>query len=327
MGGIGIVNNPRSRRNRRRPETARRLRELLGADGEVLDASTSDELERAVERFRAARIEVLGVNGGDGTAHFVLSAFARAYDGASLPRVLFLPGGAMNTVARAHGIRGSPERTLWDIVTRRRAGMPLRTVERDLLRVEGDGPATYGFLFGTGAAVAFLEAYYAAGRASPAAAARLVVRAAASALAGGELASSLARREHLRVVTDGDEWPDQTYVAVLAGAVPEIGLGFKPFARCAEQPGFFHAVGVTGSLLQVALAAPWIHAGRPWRRRLAQDEVARDLVVEGDAPRFTVDGDLYVACRAVRVTTGPALEVVLPGRVRLTGTEATDNLG
>ena len=125
MGGIGIVNNPRSRRNRRRPRIGRRLRAQLGDDGDVLDAATPEELARALETFRGAGVDVLGVNGGDGTAHFVLSAFARAYDGAPLPRVLLLPGGAMNTVARAHGIRGSPERTLWDIVTRRRAGMPL----------------------------------------------------------------------------------------------------------------------------------------------------------------------------------------------------------
>jgi hypothetical protein len=57
MGGIGIVNNPGSRRNRRRPGIVRRLRERLAGDGEVLDASTPDELGRAVERFRAARVE------------------------------------------------------------------------------------------------------------------------------------------------------------------------------------------------------------------------------------------------------------------------------
>jgi diacylglycerol kinase family enzyme len=318
MGGIGIVNNPRSRRNLRHPETGRRLRELLGADGEVLDASTPDELARALERFRAARIDVLGVNGGDGTAHVVLTAFARAYGTARLPRLLLLRGGSMNTVAHAHGLRGSPERILWDVVTRRRAGLPLRVVDRDLLRVETDGAdPTYGFIFGTGAAVAFLRAYYASGRASPARAAWLVVRAFASSIVDGPLAASITARERLRVATDGDEWPDQAYLGVVAGSIPEIGFGFRAFARCDEQPGFFHAVGVTGSVLQVALAIPRIRRGRPWRRRLALDEVARELVVAGDAPRFTVDGDLYASRREVRVVTGPPVEVVVPGRPRV----------
>ncbi|HSN90869.1 MAG TPA: diacylglycerol kinase family protein [Anaeromyxobacteraceae bacterium] len=315
MGGIGIVNNPRSRRNRRRPGTARRLRELLGADGELLDASTPDELDRALERFRASRIDVLGVNGGDGTIHVVMTALARTRGAEPLPRLLLLRGGSMNTVARANGIRGNPERILWDVVTRRRAGLPLRIVERDLLRIEVDGrPPIFGFLFGTGAMVAFLEAYYAGGRAAPAAAASLVLRGMASSLVNGRLARELSRHDRLRVASDGEEWPEQSYLALLAGSVPQIGFGFRALARCAEQPGFFHAVGVTGSLLQVALAAPRIAAGRPWRRRLALDEVARELLVDAEGLRFTVDGDLYASPGEVRVTTGPPVEVIVPGR-------------
>ena len=89
------------------------------------------------------------------------------------------------------------------------------------------------------------------------------------------------RRQRLKVVTDGDEWPDVPYLALVAGATPDIGFGFKAFARCAEQPGSFHAVGLTAGLLPLALALPRIHRGAPWRRALAQDEVARELVAEG----------------------------------------------
>ena len=63
---------------------------------------------------------------------------------------------------------------------------------------------------------------------------------------------------------------------------------------------------------QLALSLPRLRRGAPWRRRLAQDEVTRELVVEGDRPRFTIDGDLYAAERTVRVETGPAVEIVLP---------------
>ncbi len=313
MAGIGIVSNPRSRRNRRNPEIARRLRLLLDGEGEVADASTLEELDGALARFRASGIDVLGVNGGDGTGHVVLTAVARAWNGAPLPRLALLRGGAMNTVARAHGIRGGPERIVRDLLARRRARRPLRTVERDLLRVAADGgEPRYGFIFGTGVVVAFLEAYYASGDPSVATAARMLAHAFLSATAGGRFAASLTRRERLRVATDGEEWPDSTYLAVVAGSVPEIGFGFRAFARCDEQPGFFHAVGVHGTPLQVTRSLLRIRRGRPWRRRLANDEVARELVVEGEAPRFTVDGDLYAARRVVRVSTGPAIDVVLP---------------
>ncbi len=313
MGGIGIVNNPRARRNRRRPGIARRLREQLGGDGEVVDASTPEELARAVERFRAAGIELLGVNGGDGTGHHVLTAFARAYGRDPLPRLLLLRGGAMNTVSRGNGVRGAPEDTLRETLSRLRRGHPLRTVERDLLKVSADGgEPRYGFIFGTGIVVSFLEAYYATGRPSVATAALLVSRAFLSVLVNGELARRLSRREPLRVSTDGDEWPDGSYLALGAGSTPDIGFGFRAFARCDEQPGFFHVVGVVGALPQLALAAPRVRRGRPWRRRLAQDELARRLLVQADRPRFTVDGDLYAAERSVSVETGPGVEIVVP---------------
>ncbi|HYQ82023.1 MAG TPA: diacylglycerol kinase family protein [Anaeromyxobacteraceae bacterium] len=312
MAGIGIVNNPRSRRNLRRPGTAARLRTILGGDGEVVDASTPDELDRAVERFRGAGIELLGIHGGDGTAHYVLSAFARAFGAEPLPAVALLPGGGMNTVARGSGVRGSPEAVLERIVARRRAGLPQPAVERDLLAVEADdGPALHGFLFGTGCAVAFLEAYYASPDPSPARAAILAARAVLSALVGGRFARALARREPIEVLADGERWPKGDYLTVLAGSSPELGLGFRPFARCDEQPGFFHAVGVTGSAYRLALSAPRIRLGWPWKRRVAMDAVVRELRLEPRAPiRFNLDGDLYRAERSLRLWTGPALRLL-----------------
>jgi diacylglycerol kinase family enzyme len=313
MGGIGIVNNPAARRNRRRPRVARRLRERLGDDGEVLDASTPDELARAVERFRAAGIDVLGVNGGDGTLAYVLTALVRAYRDEPLPKLLLLRGGAMNTVAHGNGVRGGPDGILREILIRLHHGYPLRTRERDVLRVTGDaGEPRYGFIFGMGVVVSFLEAYYATGHPSPLTAAFLLARASASALVDGAFARSLRRRDALRVTTDGDEWPDASYLALAAGSTPDIGFGFRAFARCEEQPGFFHALGVVGAISQLALAVPRIRRGAPWKRRLAQDEVARTLVVEAERPRFTVDGDLYTAERSVTVETGPGVEIVVP---------------
>jgi hypothetical protein len=218
----------------------------------------------------------------------------------------------MNTVAASHNLRGSPESILKAMLARRRMGLPFRTVDRDLLSVECDeAQPRFGFLFGTGAAVTFLEAFYRTGHPTAAMAAALLVRAAGSALVGGRFAARLKERELLRVTADGEEWPDEPYLSVLAGAVPEIGFGFTPFSRCDEQPGFFHAVGVTGSTAQVAAHLPSIWLGRPWKRTLAVDAVMRDLAVEGPV-RFMVDGDLYEARRSVRVRTGPPVKIIVP---------------
>jgi diacylglycerol kinase family enzyme len=313
MGGIGIVNNPRSARNRRHPDAGGRLARLLGDEGLVRDAATPEALLGALAEFRTAGVDTLAVNGGDGTCHVVLGAAVAAWDGAPLPRLLVLRGGTMNTLAGNHGLRGAPEELLQAELRRRRAGAPPTVVERDLLRVEADGgPPVHGFLFGTGAAVTFLDRFYAGAPPSPLKAWLLVARAAASALVGGRLGQSLTRREPLRIASDGDEWADQAYLAVVAGTVPSLGLGFQALARAAEQPGFFHAVGVHGTLPDVVRLLPRVHRGAPWRRRAALDVVARELTVEGEGVRYMVDGDLYPAARLLRLSTGPALQVLAP---------------
>jgi hypothetical protein len=56
-----------------------------------------------------------------------------------------------------------------------------------------------------------------------------------------------------------------------------------------------------------------VRLGLPWRRPLAVDSVARELVLDAGGPlRFTVDGDLYRAEGEVRVTAGPVVEVLVP---------------
>jgi diacylglycerol kinase family enzyme len=311
MAGIGIVSNPASWRNQRHPGTADRLRRLLGDRGELRAAGTPEALAEALAAFRGAGIEVLAVNGGDGTLHRVATALA-ASGSRPWPRLLPLRGGTMNTIATAHRIFGSPEAVLSRLLQPRRAGAAA-AVERDLLRVEAEGLAPgVGFLFGTGVAVSFLEAWHATGHPTSATALLLALRAAGSAAIGGRLARTLTRPDALRAAADGEEWPADVFLSVVAGAIPEIGFRLAPLARCDEQPGFFHAVGVTGSAAQLALRLPAIWMGRPWRRPLAVDAVARDLVLEAPALRFTVDGDLYQSRGPVRVATGPLAEVLVP---------------
>ncbi|HVP67525.1 MAG TPA: diacylglycerol kinase family protein [Anaeromyxobacteraceae bacterium] len=312
MARIGIVNNPRARRNRRHPETAQALRRLLGRDGLVRDVATDEEAVAALAEFRREGVGLLGVNGGDGTLSRIATALPAGWGDPPWPPLAPLPAGSMNNVARAHGHRGGPERTLRRILRHRGEGLPLPVVERDLLRVVAPGhPNRLGFLFATGAAVRFLERWGGTEGAGPLRAAWLLARALASALAGGRLAAEIARREALRVVADGDEWPSTEWLAVLAGSVPGVGLGSRPFSRCDEQPGFFHAVGVTASPRRLVLAMPALWRGRPWRRQVALDAVARDLLLEPrQALRFTLDGDVFDSAGPLRVESGPVVEVV-----------------
>ena len=67
MGGIGVIVNPRSRRNLHDPRATERLARRLGDHGVVRAAYTRDDLSRIAEDFRKLQIDVLGISGGDGT--------------------------------------------------------------------------------------------------------------------------------------------------------------------------------------------------------------------------------------------------------------------
>src|SRR5580704_2058769 len=172
MGGIGVVVNPRSRKNLRDPRAEYRLARRLGNHGVVRAARSIDELYHIAEDFRRVDIDVLAISGGDGTNHVTLTGFLDVYGGAMIPQVALLRGGTMNTVANSVGIGpGRPEGLLGRLVREyaKRGALELENVSRHVMRIgaPGGGKPQYGFLFGTGVMHGFLAEYYRGGQPSP----------------------------------------------------------------------------------------------------------------------------------------------------------------
>ena len=70
----------------------------------------------AHRRHQEGGVEILGLNGGDGTNHVTLSAFIRVYGDTPRSKNAFLRGGTMNTVDDACGIFGTPETPLYNLI-------------------------------------------------------------------------------------------------------------------------------------------------------------------------------------------------------------------
>ena len=107
MSGIGIISNPKSKQNRKHPERMRNLAYLVGTKGEAKETRSFDDLYRVVEDFHRAQIDIIGINGGDGSLHVVVTAFAKVYKDAPLPKFAILRGGTLNTIAAGLGIKGT----------------------------------------------------------------------------------------------------------------------------------------------------------------------------------------------------------------------------
>ena len=147
-----ILTNPHSNRNRRHlPRLRSQLTRL--SDVRHIETASLDELPAAVGALLDDGVELLGINGGDGTVHLVLTALLRASAGRQLPAIALLPGGTTSMSAR--GLNGGAvpfDRALdalLDAIENARAGEP-----RHLLRVHAAGAdPQLGLCLGMGAIV------------------------------------------------------------------------------------------------------------------------------------------------------------------------------
>lgn len=311
MGGIGVVTNPRSRQNQRNPRLARQLGYILGEKGELQQPADLDALLATARHFREREIDVLCINGGDGTMHKALTAMVKAYEGHPLPKIAILRSGTMNTVAHGLKLRGSASEVLDYVVQRYHADAPMPTTRRWLLEVDR---SQYGFLFGNGLIARFLEVYYEGSAPTPAKAVWLLVRACFSAMVGGKLIRRLTIPFTGTVDVDGVRWASERYLTVAAGTVDDIGVGFRPFWKCLSHPERMHAVGIASTNPMVAVRElPRIYRGRQVRSAEFVDDVGSELILRSEEPiSYMIDGDFHRGGQTLSVRTGPPVDFVLP---------------
>ncbi len=313
LSGIGVVYNPRSRRNLRDPKAMLRLARKLEGHGVVREAHSIDELYRIAEDFHRLEIDLLGISGGDGTNHVTLTGFIDVWGGA-LPQIAFLRGGTMNTVANSVGVRrGKPDGLLSRLIQdyAQRASRPLVDVERHVMRIGDD----YGFLFGTGAVRGFIAEYYAGGEPSPAVAARVLARGIGSALVRGAMVRRMCAPFRGSVeLDDGTLWEERDYFSVAAGTIDQIGLNFRPFRRYGERPGVFHMLGIHTSPMGFVADLPRIWRAEPMRPGKTHEALSTSATIRsaGEPIRYMVDGDLHeIQERELRISIGPKVRIVV----------------
>lgn len=338
MSGIGVVLNPRSRRNLRDPRAAGRLAKQLGDHGVVRLARSIDELHRIAEDFKKLDIDVLGISGGDGTNHVTITGFIDVYDGSALPRLAFLRGGTMNTVANSVGVgHGKPEGLLGKLIRAyaARAAEPLLDVERHVLKIapadrtpeshERGSDTNYGFLFGTGVVYGYLAEYYRGGEPSPLVAAKTLARGVGSTIVQGEMIQRMAKPFRGSVTIKGTEpsgaeadrvrnnWPERDYLAVAAGTIDQIGLGFKPFYRYGERPNAFHILGIHTNAMGFVREMGRVHRGEAMSADKTYEAVSEKAIVRSadGTMRYMIDGDLHSTRGEVELSVGPRVKILV----------------
>jgi diacylglycerol kinase (ATP) len=142
----GVIRNPKSHGNKGRPAPDRP--DLL-----VIEPRSPEHLVEALNGFHEAGVELLIVDGGDGTVREVLSAMPASRYGEHRPLMAVLPSGKTNILAFDLGL--GKEWTLDEMLAEAVKPVP-KTMMRAPLRLTRDGANDLplsGFVFGAAAFV------------------------------------------------------------------------------------------------------------------------------------------------------------------------------
>ena len=301
-----LVRNANAGRKRKQPPAQEVLRQL-GSKGHMIETHSLQELSQAALDVAQASPSHIAIWGGDGTITATVSALIGAYQERPLPPLCLLPGGTMNVVSRSLKIDGSAEEAFARLLRRLSRGEPMPTLRRTLLRVEEQ----YGFLFGVGLLANFLEALYEGNQSGTLRSVYVLGRACVESLWGGGLIPKLFQPFEAKLTVDGEVWPQSHWVNISAGGVEGLGLGFRPYIRCAEREGYFHLIGHDLQPLGVVRELPGVRLGRGMKQ-VAQD-IAREFLIEPARPMvYSLEGELYEARARFLVKSGPTVQLVIP---------------
>lgn len=149
---VGVLSNPLSGRNR---HGMKPILKVLVENPRVLhcEVQTPDDVALALADFAGKEVDVVAINGGDGTVQAVLSAVLKNKPFPKLPLLVVLNAGTTSMIAGDVGMRGAPARALrrllaWASVGNRNAVI----LERHVLRVQTspEQEPQYGMFFGAG---------------------------------------------------------------------------------------------------------------------------------------------------------------------------------
>lgn len=296
---IGLISNRRSQRNKRGFEVPSGPlaggvelfhRPLDGVHG----------LAEIVADLAMAGVEVVAVNGGDGTVSAVLTELFEGGHFGRLPGVALLPGGTTNMCAADVGVRGAGGKALGRLLRRLAEGdLSACTVEREIIRVRQgeDRRPICGMFFGTAAITRAIETCHA-----------LIhpLKIKSSAAAGATLAFLLLRRLIWRnggdSVIHGDEMtvkfddgPAQNVNQLLAlvTTLDRLVMRSRPF--WGAETGALHYTGISYPPRRLFRSAYRVLYGGPKRKLSAPHYVSHNadrITFQMNCP-FTLDGELF----------------------------------
>ncbi len=309
---LGMITNPRSGGNKR---GFAKISAFLAENPQILhhEAITPLEVEQALVEFAGRSVDLLIVNGGDGTVQAVLTVLYSRQVFDRPPILALLRAGTTSMLARDVGIDAGPLAALIRIRDWARQGKvcPEMLDVRPILKLDrgGNQRPLCGMFFGAGAIPQGIDLFHQ--RVNPRG-----VR--------GELMPGLILMRLLWAVFRGNEKvlpptemqlnlhgaASQQYrcLFTLVSTLERLFLGLRPFWGNEEAP--LHLTTLETRPRQLLRSLPAVLRGRRTRRNTPQNGYISHNVRQVDCVfkgRFTLDGELFDSPGSLSISAvGPA---------------------
>lgn len=294
---IGVISNPLSAGNRKGLQPVERM---LAGYGQALhrQAVHPKQVKAAVRDFARYGVDLVVVNGGDGTTQAVLTALFTTEWPDQAPFLALLRAGGTSMIARDVGLPGSRLQGLSRLLGWAYAGRGAASlIKRPVLRLEWEkgGEPMYGMFFGAGGiyeGIKFcLTRVYTKGVGGELAAGLTLVRFLLAAARGDRRTVPPAP---IRVALEGMAMQDMDVLVLLVTTLERLFLGMRPYWGTEGGPLHFTAIRSDAAhLLRVApslirgLRSRWASPRHGYLSHNLRD--LRLYIQSG----FTLDGQLY----------------------------------
>jgi len=305
MTRIGVISNPNSQYNRQHGLAS--IEAVASDHPELTQESLIDfaAIDEIIERFIRDDVEVIAVNGGDGTVQAVLTALTLRGSDEPPPKLAILQGGMTNVIAKDVGISGHPAKALTSLLRHisddeeeRRHNVKISSRPLIGLVTKGQEPSVFGMFFG---AIGFYQAVllaqenvrpkgFAGNVASASSLVLILVRLLLGRPGNG---NPLYRGEAISLALDGQEILESLHLLLMATTLDRLMLGLMPFWGETDEAIRYTSVAFPPKHLASALWPVLRGKPRAWMHECGyQSGTTSDMSIDIKSP-VVLDGEIF----------------------------------
>ncbi|QQR89168.1 MAG: hypothetical protein IPJ88_13240 [Myxococcales bacterium] len=325
MKPVVVLTNPKSRKNRNRPNRVRQLQAVAGDLAEVHAPQSMEQLRALLASWASAMPRYVVIDGGDGTLHCYLrefvNTFPRVWESHAMPAVLITPSGTINFVASHLGHRVDCVELLRQLNGRLVSGfeLPIEMVPSlDITVRDQDGDERRLLAFAcspAGVGPRFFKHYYASSRPGVSTACLLIARLLVTMPFSGSAGKSVIEPLSLTVSVDGRTLPQSSFNLIGVASIP-INLKLFRLFFYPDSPQKLSIIVGSPSLFGILKNIPRMIIGSKLRDGQFGESSGAEMLVEGlDTVSWSavIEGDVYNHLSFFGVAQGPPIPFVRLG--------------